>query len=132
MSASKDIKRYSEQWGQLFNEFHANPEHEIRVPCATLREAEKLRLEFYKARAAQLYQDEVLIKDTTAKGNSLKSIENGLYYNLNKKEVRIEGTTVVFGYKEANRIAELLKSAIEDPANGISYGEGAESEQPNQ
>lgn len=124
MSASKDIRRYTELWGELFNEFHANPEHEYRVPCATVKEAEKVRLEFYKARAAQLHQDEIATKEGLAKGIPMKQIENMLYFNLNKKEVRIEGTTVVFGYKETSRVAELLKASKEANQIGDQDGTG--------
>lgn len=117
MSASKDINRYTSLWGDLFEEFHANPEREHRVPCATLKEAEAVRLEFYKARSAQMHQDELARKDGLAKGIPLSQIENSTYFNLNKKEVRIEGTTVVFGYKEGSRVAELLKASLENTDN---------------
>lgn len=109
MSASREIGRYTELWAPMFNKFSDNPEEEVRVNCGTLKEARSLRLEFYKAREAQKHE-------------SLKPGNEGLYpVNLDRKEVRIEGTTVVFGYKEENRIAQLLKAAIADPANKIEH-----------
>lgn len=119
MSASKDINRYTSMWGELFDEFNAYPEREHRIQCATVREAEKIRLEFYKARAAQGHADEKTRADGLKSGLPLSHILNSTYPNLDKKEVRLEGTTVVFGYKEASRVAELIKASLEDPANKV-------------
>lgn len=115
MSAPKDIRRYTEFWRPLFEKFNSAPEKEVRVRCGSLKEARNIRLEFYKAREAQHHEDNEFRKTCA----SPAEVAMMTFANLNRKEVRLEGTTVVFGFKDNNRTAELLKAAIADPDNEI-------------
>jgi hypothetical protein len=103
MSASKDIKKYSDNWAILFERFNDHPEENYVVHCDSLKEAQKVRLEWYKARKAQEAWEATL---------SPQDSEYKLP-NLARKEVVIFGTDVHFRFKEDSDVATLLGRSFE-------------------
>lgn len=106
MPASRDINRYTDKWMHLFNFFQDHPEVEHVIECKSVREAHIVRLEFYRAREALRRKEDVDKKEDPA------AYKEYGHPNLDRKEVRIVGTNVIFGYKESSRIAELIASSL--------------------
>lgn len=115
MPASRDINHYAGKWMNLFNLMQDDPLKDIVIPCDTVKEAKRMRLEFYKARAALMAKEEP--DRLSAESGDLAAVEAYKEYchpNLNKKEVLIDGTNVVFGYRDKSRIADLLTNALKE------------------
>lgn len=114
MSSPKDILRYTERWLDLFDKFQDDPKKEHVVRCANPKQANMLRLEFYKAREA-LRKSEEALKASDPTAYSVMG-----HPNLDRKEVRVQGNNVIFGFKDASQIAKLLEESLKDPINNAS------------
>lgn len=99
---SKDIRRFSDKWLEVFDWFEANPDKEYVVETETKKRAFALRFEFYRARAA-MQRDEGL---------------NALYDNTKRREVIIEDTQAVFRLKDKTPLAELLDRSLKQADKG--------------
>lgn len=97
MSSPKSFKRYASQWLGLFDEFKDRPGVVHKVHCPDEKAARALRLEFYKAREAFIGEE---------------SMRGEYEAALNARELRVEGTTVVFDLKDNNWIARLLEESL--------------------
>lgn len=103
MSAPTDIRKYTESWLNLFDRFQDNPEEEYIIYCSSMKEAMKIRLEWYKARAAM---------QRSEAGLSVEGMSKMGHPNLNRKEAVIKGTNLHFIYKEAMPVAQLLEESM--------------------
>lgn len=111
MGSSKDFNRYTERWRDLFHLFQEDPSKEHIVHCKSPQEARLVRLEFYKAREA-LHRAE----EHDRLHDHVAYAEYG-HPNLDRKEVRVVGNDVIFGFKDSSRIALLLAESLVDPMN---------------
>ena len=112
MGASVNIRTYSDYWMRLFEIFNERPREEYIVHCKSEKEARKVRLEWYKARAALQREEQKMDAATFA--------EFG-HPNLVRKECLIKPTgicefNVCFSYKEDSDVAKLLKASLEEKA----------------
>lgn len=114
MTASNDITKYEEYWGPLFEQFNERPQDSHIVYCNSPREASAVRLEFYKARHAQQQSDKKLY------GDSPETMNKYALNNLALKDARVVGSNVIFGYKNASRVGQLLKASLLDPRNKVA------------
>ena len=111
MPASKDILRYTERWMDLFDKFQEDPTKEHVVACVSEKQAKLMRLEFYKARRA------LELSEAELKKNDPKAYQQMGHPNLDRKEVRVVGNCVIFGFKDSSEIAKLIAASFEDPRN---------------
>lgn len=96
MPASKDIRRFTEKWLELFDWFEEHPELDHIVQVETPSQARSMRFEFYRARTA-MYQDPGLRE---------------LYPQANRRGVYLDGNTVAFRVKDHTPLADLLKQSL--------------------
>lgn len=114
MPASKDINHYTQRWMDLFDAFQDDPTKEVVVECDSVKEAKRVRLEFYKARSALLAKEAKIRTEANlrASDEAKQTYEMYGHPNLDFKEVTIVGTNVIFGYRDKSRVAELLERAL--------------------
>lgn len=98
MPSSKDIRRFSDKWLEVFEWFEDHPNDTYTVNTDNPKRAKSLRFEFYRARSA--LQDEPELKKA--------------YTNLDRREVIIDGSKVLFRCKETTPLAELLDRSLKE------------------
>lgn len=104
MTAPKEIRRFSEQWLEMFDWFEQNPTKDLSIVAETEKAAEHVRFEFYRARSA-IRRDSIL---------------NALYPNLERRMVMVRGATVIFCYRENSTLAELIKRGMQETTHATS------------
>lgn len=98
MPYPKDIRRFPEKWLEMFDWFEEHPDTPFVLECESPKRAHSMRFQFYRAR-------EVMRKDEELKR---------AYINTDKREAVLEGSKVVFRFKDATPAADLLRKSIEE------------------
>lgn len=102
MSGPRNIRGFTDKWLYAFDWFEQNPEQPFTIHAGTLKRAQSVRFSFYGVRSA-MQRDEGL---------------RLMYPNAVRREAVIEGTDVVFRFKETTPIALLLEESLKENSRG--------------
>ena len=113
MSSTKYLNRYSNEWRELCSWMsHMDNQHTVTtVECETEKAAKAMRLEFYKVR--DLYRKTEADATEAERQECFEVWGVWNHNNLDTREVRVEGTKVIFGLKGENTLSKSIAAHLE-------------------